>query len=54
MNTTAALQVLLIFVVLVMLFSVPVWPHSRDWGFYPSTFSVVVAVLLLILVLRGV
>jgi hypothetical protein len=28
--------ILLIFLILMLLGSIPTWPHSRDWGYAPS------------------
>ncbi len=45
--------VLLVVLVLMLLGSVPAWPHSRDWGYRPSGGLGVVVLVLLILVLSG-
>ena len=41
----------LFFVLLLVaaLFSVPAWPYSRGWGYYPSGGFGIIAVVLLIL-----
>jgi hypothetical protein len=43
--------ILLIILILVLLGALPRWPHSKDWGYYPSggvgLLLVVVVVLLL-------
>jgi hypothetical protein len=31
----------------------PTWPHSREWGYFPSGLVGVVLVILLILLLMG-
>ena len=31
----------------------PAWPHSRDWGYYPSSALVVALLIVLALVLTG-
>jgi hypothetical protein len=33
--------------------SLPAWPHSKNWGYYPSSGLGLVAVILLVLVLLG-
>ena len=33
--------------------AVPAWPHSRDWGYYPSSALTVAGLILLVLVLTG-
>jgi Protein of unknown function (DUF3309) len=44
--------VLLVLLVLMLIGAFPAWPHSRNWGYYPSgglgvLLAVVVALLLL-------
>ncbi|HTQ03948.1 MAG TPA: DUF3309 domain-containing protein [Polyangiaceae bacterium] len=43
------LTLLLILLVIAALFSVPAWPYSRGWGYYPSGGLGLVAVVILIL-----
>ena len=43
--------ILLIIIVLLLVGSVPTWPHSRGWGYGPSGLLGVVLVVILILVL---
>lgn len=43
--------VLLIILILALVGSLPTWPHSRSWGYYPSGGIGVVIVILLILVI---
>lgn len=43
--------ILLILVVLMLVGSLPTWPHSRSWGYYPTGGLGLVLVILLILVL---
>ena len=45
--------ILLIVLILLLLGSVPAWPHSRNWGYYPSGGLGLVLVIVLILVLLG-
>jgi hypothetical protein len=45
--------ILLIFVILLLVGALPTWPHSRNWGFYPSSGLGVVVVILVVLVLMG-
>jgi hypothetical protein len=48
------LLLILLIVLLVALFgSLPAWPHSRDWGYYPSGGIGLVVLVLLILLLMG-
>ncbi len=44
---------LLIVLVILLLGSVPAWPHSRGWGYYPSGGLGLVLLIVLILVLMG-
>lgn len=45
--------ILLIILILMLVGALPTWPHSRNWGFYPSGGLGLVVVILLILVLLG-
>jgi hypothetical protein len=45
--------ILLIILVILLLGAVPAWPHSRNWGYYPSGGLGLILVILLILVLLG-
>jgi hypothetical protein len=43
----------LIVVILLLLGAVPRWPHSRGWGYMPSSTLGVVLVIVIVLVLLG-
>jgi hypothetical protein len=45
--------ILLVVIVLMLLGALPTWPHSRDWGYYPSGGLGVILVILLVLLLLG-
>ena len=45
--------VLLIVLILMLVGAVPSWPHSRNWGYYPSGGIGLILLILLILVLLG-
>ncbi len=45
--------ILLIILVLILLGSVPAWPHSRSWGYAPTGGIGLILVIVLILVLMG-
>jgi hypothetical protein len=45
--------VLLVVLVLMLIGAFPAWPHSRDWGYYPSGGLGLVLVIVLILLLLG-
>lgn len=44
---------LIVLVVLLLLGAIPAWPHSRDWGYFPSGGLGLVLLILVILVLTG-
>lgn len=43
------LTLLLILLIIAALFSVPAWPYSRGWGYYPSGGLGLIAIVILIL-----
>ena len=45
--------ILLVVLILVLIVALPTWPHSKNWGYYPSGGLGLVVVILLILVLMG-
>jgi Protein of unknown function (DUF3309) len=45
--------ILLIIVVLMLLGAVPAWPHSRNWGYYPSGGVGIVLLVVVVLLLSG-
>jgi hypothetical protein len=47
------LIILLVILLLMSLGSLPNWPHSRNWGYYPSGGLGLVVVILLVLLLLG-
>ncbi|HTX14733.1 MAG TPA: DUF3309 family protein [Candidatus Baltobacteraceae bacterium] len=46
--------ILLIFVVLLLLGSLPAWPYSAHWGYYPSGGLGLLLVVLVVLMLLDV
>lgn len=46
--------ILLIVLILLLLGALPTWPHSRDWGYYPSGGLGTILLIVLILVLLRV
>ncbi len=44
---------LLIVLILLLIGALPSWPHSRNWGYYPSGGLGLVVLILLILLLTG-
>lgn len=45
--------ILLVLLILLLVGALPTWPHSRNWGYYPSGGLGLVVIILLILVLLG-
>ncbi len=45
--------ILIIFLILFLLGALPVFPHSRSWGYYPSGGLGLVLMIIVILVLLG-
>jgi len=44
---------LLIMLILMLVGALPTWPHSQNWGYYPSGGLGLVVIILLILLLTG-
>jgi hypothetical protein len=47
------ITILVVILLLVALGALPTWPHSRDWGYYPSGGLGLVVLVLVILLLLG-
>jgi hypothetical protein len=45
--------VLLIILILILLGALPTWPHSKNWGYYPSGGVGLIVLILIILLLTG-
>ena len=45
--------ILVILLVLLLLGALPTWPHSRNWGYYPTGGLGLVLVILVVLLLLG-
>jgi len=45
--------ILLIVLLLILIGTLPTWPHSRSWGYFPSGALGLLLVIILILVLMG-
>ena len=45
--------ILIILLVLLLVGALPTWPHSKSWGYYPSGGLGIIALILIILVVRG-
>jgi hypothetical protein len=45
--------ILLIVLVLLLIGAIPSWPHSREWGYFPSGILGVLLVILIVLLILG-
>jgi len=45
--------ILIIVVILILVGALPTWPHSRQWGYYPSGTLGLILLILIILLLLG-
>ncbi len=45
--------ILIIILILLLLGAVPAWPHSREWGYYPSGGLGLILIIVIILLLLG-
>jgi len=45
--------VLLVLLILMLIGAFPAWPHSKNWGYYPSGGLGLVLAILIILLLLG-
>ena len=45
--------ILIVVVILMLLGALPTWPHSRQWGYFPSGGLGLIFLILIILLLTG-
>jgi len=45
--------IVIVIVVLLLLGALPTWPHSRQWGYYPSGGLGLILLILIILLIMG-
>lgn len=45
--------ILIVVLILVLIGALPTWPHSRNWGYYPTGGIGLIIVILVILLLLG-
>jgi len=45
--------ILIILVILMLLGTIPTWPHSREWGYYPSSGLGIILLIIIFLYLTG-
>ena len=46
-------MILLVILILLLVGTLPTWPHSKSWGYYPSGGLGLVLLILLVLLLMG-
>ncbi|HEY4899540.1 MAG TPA: DUF3309 domain-containing protein [Terriglobales bacterium] len=47
------ITILIVILVLALVGALPTWPHSREWGYYPSGGLGLIVMVLVILLLLG-
>ena len=45
--------ILLVILILILNGSLPTWPHSSGWGYYPSGGAGILVIILIVLLLTG-
>ncbi len=45
--------ILIIFLILIVVGSLPTWPHSRNFGYFPSGIGGTLLIIVIILLLMG-
>ena len=45
--------ILIVILILMLVGAIPTWPHSRNWGYYPSGGLGLLLLILIILLLLG-
>ncbi|MBF0493435.1 MAG: DUF3309 domain-containing protein [Deltaproteobacteria bacterium] len=45
--------ILTIFLILLVIGALPTWPHSRNFGYYPSGIGGILLIIVIILLLMG-
>lgn len=46
--------ILLVIVILLLLGSLPTWPYSHDWGYYPSGgLGLILLIIILVIIFGG-
>jgi hypothetical protein len=45
--------ILLVLLILLLVGALPTWPHSKNWGYYPSGGLGLIVVILVVLLLLG-
>ena len=47
------LTILIVILILMLIGAFPAWPHSRNWGYYPSGGLGLILIIVLVLLLLG-
>ena len=45
--------ILIVILILMLIGALPTWPHSRNWGYYPTSGIGIIILILVILLLMG-
>jgi hypothetical protein len=45
--------ILIVLLILALLGAIPTWPHSRNWGYYPSGGLGLILLVVVVLLLMG-
>ena len=45
--------IILIVLILILIGAIPVWPHSRSWGYAPVGVGGIIVIILIVLLLMG-
>jgi len=45
--------ILLVILILLVIGVIPTWPHSRNWGYYPSGIGTILVIVVVILLATG-
>ena len=45
--------ILVVLLILVLIGAVPTWPHSRNWGYYPTSGIGLILMIVVVLMLVG-
>ena len=46
-------MILIVILILILVGALPTWPHSKNWGYYPSGGLGLILLILIILLLMG-
>jgi len=47
------ITILLVILLLMLVGAIPAWPHSRNWGYAPSSTLGLILIILLVLAITG-